>query len=222
MMQSLDNNIGRVLQALDVHGLAANTIVVFTSDNGGERFSNIWPFSGMKGELLEGGLRIPAIARWPGRIASGVVSEQVMISMDWMPTLLAAAGTQMDPAYPPDGDNLLPILSGRASPHPRKLFWRFKAGGQRAVRDGDWKYLQIAATNSCSTWSRTRASGPISKIVTRTFSIASRATGRPGTTRCWQSVRICRPTAIPRQCRRRSLWRRQPAARGPAGSAAQR
>ena len=50
----------------------------------------------------------------------------------------------MDPAYPPDGDNLLPILSGRASPHPRKLFWRFKAGGQRAVRDGDWKYLQIA------------------------------------------------------------------------------
>jgi arylsulfatase A-like enzyme len=144
MMQSLDGNIGRVLKALDVHGLSANTIVIFTSDNGGERFSNIWPFSGMKGELLEGGLRIPAIARWPGRIPAGAVSEQVMISMDWLPTLLAAAGTQPDPSYPSDGDNLLPILSGRASPHPRKLFWRFKAGGQRAVRDGDWKYLQIA------------------------------------------------------------------------------
>src|SRR6266853_330645 len=92
--------IGRVLEALDVQGLAANTIVIFTSDNGGERFSKTWPFTGMKGELLEGGLRIPAIARWPGRIAAGAVSEQVIITMDWMPTLLAAAGTQPDPAYP--------------------------------------------------------------------------------------------------------------------------
>ena len=66
MVQSLDANVGRVLQALDAHGLAGNTIVVFTSDNGGERFSKTWPFSGMKGELLEGGLRIPrdrALAR---------------------------------------------------------------------------------------------------------------------------------------------------------------
>jgi len=144
MMQSLDSNIGRVLQALDVHGLSANTIVIFTSDNGGERFSKIWPFTGMKGELLEGGLRIPAIVRWPGRVAAGSVSEQVMISMDWMPTLLAVAGARPDPAYPPDGENLLPTLTGRASPHTRKLFWRYKAGAQRAVRDGDWKYLRIA------------------------------------------------------------------------------
>src|SRR6267378_4402533 len=144
MVQNLDSNIGRVLQALDVHGLSANTIVIFTSDNGGERFSNIWPFIGMKGELLEGGLRISAIVRWPGRVATGSVSEQVMISMDWMPTLLAVAGTQPDPAYPPDGENLLPALAGRASPHPRKLFWRYYGGGQRAVRDRDWKYLQIA------------------------------------------------------------------------------
>jgi arylsulfatase A-like enzyme len=144
MMQSLDSNIGRVLQALDVHDLASNTIVIFTSDNGGERFSKIWPFTGMKGELLEGGLRIPAIARWPGQIPAGAVSEQVMISMDWMPTLMAAAGTQPDPSYPPDGENLLPVLAGRTPAHSRKLFWRFKAGEQRAVRDGDWKYLQIA------------------------------------------------------------------------------
>ena len=100
MVQSLDANIGRVLQALDVRGLSNNTIVVFTSDNGGERFSKTWPFSGMKQELLEGGLRIPAIVRWPGRVAAGSVSEQVMITMDWMPTLLAATGTEMDPAYP--------------------------------------------------------------------------------------------------------------------------
>src|SRR6266508_2886679 len=144
MMQNLDSNISRVLQALDGHGLSANTIVIFTSDNGGERFSKIWPFTGMKGELLEGGLRIPAIVRWPGRVAAGSVSEQVMISMDWMPTLLAAAGTQMESAYPPDGENLLPTLISRPAPHPRKLYWRYKAGTQRAIRDGDWKYLRIA------------------------------------------------------------------------------
>jgi len=143
MVQSLDAHIGRVLRALDVQGLSANTIVIFTSDNGGERFSKIWPFTGMKHELLEGGIRIPSIVRWPGRVPAGSISEQVMVSMDWMPTLLAAAGLQPEPAYPPDGDNLLPAVTGRASPHPRKLFWRYKAGGQRAVRDGDWKYLQI-------------------------------------------------------------------------------
>jgi len=143
MVQSLDANIGRVLEALDVHDLSANTIVVFTSDNGGERFSMTWPFSGMKQELLEGGLRIPAIARWPGRIAAGSVSGQAMISMDWMPTLLATAATRPDPAYPPDGENLAAALAG-AAPHPRKFHWRYKAGSQRAIRDGDWKYLRIA------------------------------------------------------------------------------
>ena len=131
-------------QALDASGLASNTIVVFTSDNGGERFSDTWPFSGMKEELLEGGLRIPSIVRWPGRIAAGTTSEQVMATMDWMPTLLAAAGTSPDAAYPSDGEDLGPILTGRAAPHPRKLYWRYHAGSQRAIRDGNWKYLRIA------------------------------------------------------------------------------
>jgi arylsulfatase A-like enzyme len=144
MVQSLDANIGRVLQALDIAGLTNNTIVVFTSDNGGERFSDVWPFTGMKGELLEGGIRVPAIVRWPGRVAPSTTSEQAMISMDWMPTLLAAAGLAPASDYPPDGENLLPILSGQA-PHARKLYWRFRAGAQRAVREGDWKYLRIAS-----------------------------------------------------------------------------
>ena len=98
----------------------------------------------MKTELLEGGLRVPAIVRWPGRIAAGSVSDQVMITMDWVPTLLAAAGTAPDAAYPSDGEDLGPIVTGRAAPHPRKLYWRYKAGSQRAIRDGNWKYLRIA------------------------------------------------------------------------------
>jgi len=144
MVQSLDANVGRVLQALDASGLASNTIVVFTSDNGGERFSKVWPFSGMKQELLEGGIRIPAIVRWPGRIAPGAVSEQVMITMDWMPTLLAVAGASPDAAYPSDGEDIGQVLVGSTGAHPRKLCWRYKAGSQRAIRDGDWKYLRIA------------------------------------------------------------------------------
>ena len=77
MVQRMDLQIGRVLQALEAAGVADNTVVIFTSDNGGERFSDTWPFTGKKTELLEGGLRIPAVIRWPARIKAGRVSEQV-------------------------------------------------------------------------------------------------------------------------------------------------
>ena len=89
--------------------------MIFTSDNGGERFADTWPFTGRKTELLEGGLRIPAVISWPARIAAGTVVDQVAITMDWLPTLLAAAGTSPDPAFPPDVMNLLPALSGKAA-----------------------------------------------------------------------------------------------------------
>ncbi len=143
MVQQMDLQIGRVLGTLDAHGLAGNTIVIFTSDNGGERFADTWPFTGRKMELLEGGLRIPMVARWPSRVPAGLVTEQVAISMDWLPTLLAAAGTAPDPAFPSDGMDLLPTMTGAAQPFPRKLFWRYKANHQRAARDGDWKILKI-------------------------------------------------------------------------------
>jgi arylsulfatase A-like enzyme len=143
MIMQMDLQIGRVLQALDANGSARNTIVIFTSDNGGERFSDTWPFTGRKTELLEGGLRVPAIIRWPDQIPCGIVSEQVTIGMDWFPTLLAAAGAAPDPAYPSDGIDLVPVLTQQAAPLPRKLFWRYKYNDQQAARDGNWKYLKI-------------------------------------------------------------------------------
>lgn len=143
MIEAMDQQVGRVLQALDANGLTENTMVIFTSDNGGERFADTWPFSGKKTELLEGGLRIPAVISWPARIPQGAVIEQVAISMDWVATLLAAAGSEGDPAYSLDGVNLLPVLTHKAAPVPRKLFWRYKANAQRAMRDGDYKFLKI-------------------------------------------------------------------------------
>ena len=143
MIQAMDLQIGRVLQVLDAHGITDDTIVIFTSDNGGERFSDTWPFTGIKTELLEGGLRVPTLICWPSRIPAGQVSDQVAITMDWFPTLLDAAGTGPAEGYPSDGINLLPMLTGQRPPLPRKLFWRYKTNAQRAHRDGDHKYLKI-------------------------------------------------------------------------------
>jgi arylsulfatase A-like enzyme len=143
MVTRMDYQVGRILKALDSEGIAKNTVVVFTSDNGGERFSDTWPFTGKKTELLEGGLRIPALVRWPGHIRPGSTTQQVAITMDWLPTFLALAGAEADPAYPLDGMSLVPALTQNAAPVPRKLFWRYRINAQRAMRDGDMKYLKI-------------------------------------------------------------------------------
>ena len=139
---SLDTQIGRVLTALRDLNLEQDTMVVFTSDNGGERFSDTWPFNGRKSELLEGGIRVPTIVRWPGHIPAGVENETPIMSMDWTPTFLALAGTTPDTDYPTDGIDLRPILKGEETPE-RALFWRFNKLDQEAVRMGRWKYLKI-------------------------------------------------------------------------------
>lgn len=142
MVKSLDAAVGRVLDTLDERKLREDTIVIFTSDNGGERFSKTWPFVGQKTELLEGGLRVPTLLSWPQRLPPQVC-HQVTMTMDWLPTLLAAAGITPDHAYPPDGDNILPVLDGSKPTYERTLFWRYKANAQRAIRQGKWKYLKI-------------------------------------------------------------------------------
>ena len=142
MMTSLDDNIGRVLEKLEALRFDRDTIVIFTSDNGGERFSNTWPFTGKKTELLEGGLRIPALVRWPGVTYAGSQTDVPIISMDWLPTFVAAGGGMQDPAYPSDGIDLGAVLAG-ADLQERSLFWRFGNKAQRAHRRGNYKYLKI-------------------------------------------------------------------------------
>jgi arylsulfatase A-like enzyme len=137
MIRQMDEGIGRVLAALDETGARDDTFVVFSSDNGGERFSDTWPLVGKKMDLLEGGIRVPYIARWPRRLAAGKTTAQLAITMDWVATFLDAAGVQPHPDYPLDGVSLL-------REHPgRELFWRMKFREQKAVRAGNWKYLSL-------------------------------------------------------------------------------
>ena len=141
MVQRLDEGIGRLLRALEDAGHGRDTFVVFTSDNGGERYSYNWPASYGKRSLHEGGIRVPAIVRWPGRVPAGGTTDQSVITMDWTATMLALAGAAPDPAYPLDGVDLTPLCLGKARPFDRALFWRTRA--QDAARRGRWKYLKI-------------------------------------------------------------------------------
>ncbi|HSG34703.1 MAG TPA: sulfatase-like hydrolase/transferase [Sphingomonadaceae bacterium] len=142
MVKQLDANIGRVLEKLVELGMDKNTVVVFTSDNGGERFSFNWPFHGQKTELLEGGIRVPWLVKWPGLAAPGSKSDAQIMSMDMLPTFLAAAGGAPHPDYPTDGVDIRPALEGGTLPE-RNLYWRFHSKDQKAVRSGDYKYLSI-------------------------------------------------------------------------------
>ena len=143
MIHHMDEGIGQVMAALRNNGMQDNTLVVFTSDNGGERFSDNWPLVGGKMDLTEGGIRVPWIAHWPAVIGKGGVSVQQCMTMDWSATMLAAAGVQANAAYPLDGLSLMPVLRDPAAAFHRPLHWRMNHRGQRAMRDGDWKYLRV-------------------------------------------------------------------------------
>ncbi len=142
MVQQMDEGIGRIVAALSP-AQRDNTLVVFLSDNGGERFSNNWPFIGGKMDLLEGGIRIPQIAWWPARIAAGAQSDWPTLTMDWMPTMLAAAGVAPDARYPLDGTDLTPLLVDPSWSPQRTLYWRMKHRSQAACVQDRWKYLRV-------------------------------------------------------------------------------
>lgn len=142
MVLSMDEGVGRVLEALHAAGRERDTLVIFTSDNGGERFSDMGPFSQRKMTLWEGGIRVAAFARWPGVIPAGTASDQVAVTMDWTATLLAAGDAQPDPTAPLDGIDLLPQLRGVEPVVSRELYWRIhQRRQQKCMRSGDWKYL---------------------------------------------------------------------------------
>ncbi|MDF1823511.1 MAG: sulfatase [Verrucomicrobiales bacterium] len=150
MVERMDEGIGEVLAKLDELGLRENTLVVFTSDNGGHTYSRNEPLKGAKATIWEGGTRVPCLVRWPSVIPAQSMSSQVGITMDWASTFRGLAGLPSDPAGE-DGVNLLPCLKDPDLVDDRTLFWRRKSGPVRknieegrAVRRGNWKLVEQA------------------------------------------------------------------------------
>ena len=146
LIAAIDDGVGRIRQALRERGLGRDTLIVFTSDNGAplrpcmENGSLNTPLVGEKGQLTDGGTRVPFVAAWPAGLPAGRVYPHPVISLDILPTALAAAGVDARPEWKLDGVNLLPFLTGERSEAPhRELFWRF--GPQAAVMSGRWKLL---------------------------------------------------------------------------------
>ncbi|HMS06050.1 MAG TPA: sulfatase-like hydrolase/transferase [Burkholderiaceae bacterium] len=143
MIHHMDEGIGLVVAQLLEEGLLDDTLIVFTSDNGGERFSDNWPLVGGKMDLTEGGIRVPWIAHWPATIPAGGVSTQHCMTMDWSATMLDLGGAHPRADYPLDGVSLAAVLRDPAWRFDRPLYWRMKHREQRALRDGPWKYLRV-------------------------------------------------------------------------------
>ena len=143
MVKSIDDAVGNILNVLEEEKLSRNTVIIFTSDNGGEKFSNMGIYQKAKFHLWEGGIRTPAIIWWPGKIPANTVTQQVAITMDWTATILALAKAKPDKKFPLDGIDLMPVCTARQKPIKRTLYWRVsQRNQQKAIRDGEWKYLK--------------------------------------------------------------------------------
>ena len=144
MVERVDEGVGMILAELAKQGVLDNTLVVLSSDNGGERYSDNSPLFHHKSTLWEGGIRVPCIMRWPAKLPRGAVTPQVGITMDLSATFAAIAGAKAAEGRPFDGIDLIPILTGARPPETRTLAWRIDRTGrqQKAVRHGDWKYMQ--------------------------------------------------------------------------------
>lgn len=148
MVERLDDRIGAIVAQLDSMGGAENTLVLFLSDNGGDPNGRNLPLRGKKSSLWEGGIRVPCMMRWPGVLPAAKTINQVSLTMDLLPTFLAATGAAAPPGRKLDGVDLLPVLTGRAAPFSRTVFWRSKRAGRvrKCARDGDLKYVNDEGT----------------------------------------------------------------------------
>jgi arylsulfatase A-like enzyme len=146
MVRNLDRNIGRLLQALSDDGLEQNTIVIFTSDNGGANYIGLpdinRPFRGWKATFFEGGLHVPYFMRWPARIKPGTKYAEPVGHVDIFATAAAAAGAALPTDRKLDGVDLMPFVTGQATgPAHQNLFWR--SGNYRVVLANGWKYQRM-------------------------------------------------------------------------------
>ena len=145
VIQEIDDSVGRILAALDEHGIADDTLVVFTSDNGpwlnfGNHAGSAGPLREGKITIWEGGTRVPCILRWPGRIPAGSVCDRLAATIDLLPTLAALTGARL-PARPIDGVDVTSLLEGRDGPSPRRTYLYYQGGRLKAVRRDAWKLV---------------------------------------------------------------------------------
>jgi N-acetylgalactosamine-6-sulfatase len=145
MVERMDQGIGRILKTMDDTGLVKNTLVIFMSDNGANKTGDNSPFSGYKGNLFEGGIRVPCIAKWPGVLALGMVSEQPCITMDFSHSIVSTAGAEPPVGHTFDGMDILRAVATNRPIQKRTLFWRIRRGEwtRKAVRDGNLKYISL-------------------------------------------------------------------------------
>jgi len=149
MIESMDNRVGKILRKLEEKKLVDNSLVIFMSDNGASRSGSNLPFSGHKGNLFEGGIRVPCIAKWPGVLPAGLVSEQPCMTMDFSASVIRAAGIKPPQNRPFDGMDILQKIQTKAPIQERTLFWRARRGHRtrKAVRDGSLKYIYLQNAN---------------------------------------------------------------------------
>ncbi len=158
MVESVDDSVGRVLDTLKELKIDQRTLVIFTSDNGGfAKATNNSPLRANKGSNYEGGLRVPAMIKWPGRIKAGSISREPIISTDFYPTILAATEQKLRPFQHQDGKNLVPLLTGEGDVRRKAIFWHYPHYNRHphsfpsgVIRAGDWKLLESYETGALS------------------------------------------------------------------------